>query len=543
MRYILLEKGGRSRGRGRRGRIGRRRRAKRVAEADNAESAAEDGPEKARVQELVREIDGARLVLLGHRRPDLQERERGPGRFLAERAGHPLHPLQQPGHPRAQDHRARSWPSSASWTPRPTTCPSRPSSWGGAVPGSAWRRRTPPLRRGTWTGSCSESRRARTAPLYTAFRRALPGALGPLSSSPSSRAVGYYPLYDLVTQIYRGLRCLRPFPRGGGRPGQAPRGHQGLRRRRAATTSGSSSISRGDGEDGDSDWTIDVPSGDRRRQDHDHPQGQGPRLSRRHPAPVRRIMARPGLLSLSRGEEDGSPRLQDQQAALAEADPELLGALRRGQGAGRGRPAEHALRRADPGRKPSSTSSASRAEETKFPFDLLGDEPFASAEAHAADPARGAGRTSGAPSRRDRAAPPGRSSSRPIRRESLKLRQPSGGARWPTASWPGSNSSRAAGRSGLAAVVRDGSAVRSSKRRSGRRDRPAIWSAASRIRRSRPLFEPRPGRRVFREVDFCDAEGRAFRMDRVVVDPDAVTVVDYKTGADTDAGRRAPGRG
>ncbi len=35
-----------------------------------------------------------------------------------------------------------------------------------------------------------------------------------------------------------------------------------------------------------------------------------------------------------------------------------------------------------------------------------------------------------------------------------------------------------------------------------------------------------------RELTFCDASGRAFRLDRVVVDPDAVHVIDYKTGAE-----------
>lgn len=49
------------------------------------------------------------------------------------------------------------------------------------------------------------------------------------------------------------------------------------------------------------------------------------------------------------------------------------------------------------------------------------------------------------------------------------------------------------------------------------------------------LFDRKPGRRVYRETDFCDGTGRVFRMDRVVVDEDAVTVVDFKTGA--DAGR------
>jgi ATP-dependent helicase/nuclease subunit A len=47
-------------------------------------------------------------------------------------------------------------------------------------------------------------------------------------------------------------------------------------------------------------------------------------------------------------------------------------------------------------------------------------------------------------------------------------------------------------------------------------------------------FEAKPGRRVMIEEEFCDAAGRLFRMDRVIVDEDKVTVLDYKTGGDTD---------
>ena len=43
-------------------------------------------------------------------------------------------------------------------------------------------------------------------------------------------------------------------------------------------------------------------------------------------------------------------------------------------------------------------------------------------------------------------------------------------------------------------------------------------------------FAPAPGRAILTEQEYCDAEGRLFRMDRVVVDPDRVTVIDYKTG-------------
>jgi ATP-dependent exoDNAse (exonuclease V) beta subunit len=48
----------------------------------------------------------------------------------------------------------------------------------------------------------------------------------------------------------------------------------------------------------------------------------------------------------------------------------------------------------------------------------------------------------------------------------------------------------------------------------------------------RSHFEPRAGRTILREQDFAASNGRLYRMDRVIVDPDAVTVVDFKTGHD-----------
>jgi ATP-dependent helicase/nuclease subunit A len=47
-------------------------------------------------------------------------------------------------------------------------------------------------------------------------------------------------------------------------------------------------------------------------------------------------------------------------------------------------------------------------------------------------------------------------------------------------------------------------------------------------------FAPAPGRTILTEQEFCDADGRLRRMDRVVVDPDRVTVIDYKTGPEAE---------
>jgi ATP-dependent exoDNAse (exonuclease V) beta subunit len=45
-----------------------------------------------------------------------------------------------------------------------------------------------------------------------------------------------------------------------------------------------------------------------------------------------------------------------------------------------------------------------------------------------------------------------------------------------------------------------------------------------------PWFVPHPGRRVVCEVDVASASGDLFRIDRLIVDPERVIVVDYKTG-------------
>jgi ATP-dependent helicase/nuclease subunit A len=44
------------------------------------------------------------------------------------------------------------------------------------------------------------------------------------------------------------------------------------------------------------------------------------------------------------------------------------------------------------------------------------------------------------------------------------------------------------------------------------------------------FFRQAPGRKVRREQEYCDGAGRLFRMDRVVIDDDCVTVIDFKTG-------------
>jgi ATP-dependent exoDNAse (exonuclease V) beta subunit len=50
-----------------------------------------------------------------------------------------------------------------------------------------------------------------------------------------------------------------------------------------------------------------------------------------------------------------------------------------------------------------------------------------------------------------------------------------------------------------------------------------------------PYFEPRPGRHVWNEKDVADNAGHLYRIDRLVEDPDGITIIDYKTGSESGA--------
>ena len=41
-----------------------------------------------------------------------------------------------------------------------------------------------------------------------------------------------------------------------------------------------------------------------------------------------------------------------------------------------------------------------------------------------------------------------------------------------------------------------------------------------------------------REQEFSDGEGRLYRMDRVVIDADKITVMDFKTGSDKESAEK-----
>ncbi|HUL43580.1 MAG TPA: UvrD-helicase domain-containing protein [Bacteroidota bacterium] len=61
---------------------------------------------------------------------------------------------------------------------------------------------------------------------------------------------------------------------------------------------------------------------------------------------------------------------------------------------------------------------------------------------------------------------------------------------------------------------------------------PAVATLSKFLRHPeiRPFFEQRGERSVLNEREIVSSRGRLFRVDRLVVDPDAVTIIDFKTG-------------
>ncbi|MEK7845896.1 MAG: 3'-5' exonuclease, partial [Nitrospinota bacterium] len=46
----------------------------------------------------------------------------------------------------------------------------------------------------------------------------------------------------------------------------------------------------------------------------------------------------------------------------------------------------------------------------------------------------------------------------------------------------------------------------------------------------RKWFKKQPNRQILREVEYVDEDGSLYRMDRLVIDPERITVIDFKTG-------------
>ena len=88
---------------------------------------------------------------------------------------------------------------------------------------------------------------------------------------------------------------------------------------------------------------------------------------------------------------------------------------------------------------------------------------------------------------------------------------------------------------GLTAILAAAAARAAREFRESPASLDALSAGLARMIRDTPLrdaFAAAAGRTVLIEQEFCDRYGRLSRMDRVIVDPDRVTVIDFKTGAE-----------
>ena len=370
------------------------------------------------------------------------------------------------------------------------------------------------------------------APVYTIFRRRFKDAWDRLFE-PLFKAVGFYPLYDLVVSIYRAFDLFRRFP-----------GEEAALAKFLETIKNFEGRGRNDlrefldftGAAGGEGWTIDVPS-----------EIDAIKIMTIHKA---KGLGFPVVLLLlygekwiapdfyiDAGEEDdgsGTPgaeggiRVYKINKALAEADDRLkmiYESVKRKDEVNRLNTLYVALTRAEAELYVIGVKSPG----ARFPFDLLG-EPFVSAETK--PPVRRRTKEfQGRPAPAERSAGPFELP--PNLRDSLNYRNRRrgelahrilAGLEFMTGSWE----------EALAAAV---NTVRPADAEAGLY--AEIAETLARNLGGSPIagfFGPRPGRRVMRELTFCDAQGRAFRMDRVVIDPDAVHIIDYKTGADGAGG-------
>jgi ATP-dependent helicase/nuclease subunit A len=396
--------------------------------------------------------------------------------------------------------------------------------------------------RGEWDGFLFDHRGTGDRPLYIAFRDRFPD-LWDRYFEPFFKTVGYYPLYDLVTQIYRTFDVFRLFGEEEAALAKLLETIKNFEGEGRNDLRGFLEVS-GDGDSADSGWTIDVPS-----------DIQAVKIMSIHKA---KGLGFPVVILFVYGEswrapefflaaeEDGVHVLKI-TGGLAEADPGLRSVydgVRDRDLVNQMNTLYVALTRA----QSELYITGVKRPKDKYPFDLLGgavdklveDGTWVRNEAGAASasvpppacPKRG--KPTGPQAEKHRLT--GVFELPPNSREGLNY---SGIRRGEMA------------HAILAEVenTEDGwdETVRTAIRsiRPLEPDVPAweeVGAAIVRYFRDSPvrgLFGKKKGRKVLREASFCGADGRVFRMDRVIIDEDGITVLDYKTGTDPDPVRRA----
>jgi ATP-dependent exoDNAse (exonuclease V) beta subunit len=381
------------------------------------------------------------------------------------------------------------------------------------------------------------NREADRRPLYTAFRTEHP-ALWDRYFEPLFRAVGYYPLYDLITLLYRTFDVFALFPLkesfpGGGTPeGCAEEGAlvKLLEAVKNFEGEGRNDLREfvelaGDDETGAGAWNIDVPA-----------DLNAVRVMSIHKA---KGLGFPVVILLLYGqrwqpppffvlEDEARVRVVKLNERLSNADEQLADAYKDRKD----RDWVNALNTLY------VALTRARAElhiigvkgaRDRYPFDLLG-EPASSAP----EPplvVREASPAEGPAVKRARFRPA--FEPKPDPRDVLTT----------------AHIRRGEAVHALLAEIEFVSGDWASEARNAvarvnpaEPDRPLFEAASEVVARYfdgapvAALFESRPGRSIRNEFEVCDAAGRVLRMDRAIVDAEGITVLDYKTGPAPGAG-------
>jgi len=406
-----------------------------------------------------------------------------------------------------------------------------------------------------------ECRKTRTSPLYVAFRREFP-RLWTAYFEPFFKTAGYAPLYDLVTQTFRAFRLFDLFPDEEAALAkflEAIKDFEGEGRNDLREFLDVAE----DEEADDSGMNIDVPSGIEAVKIMSIHKAKGLEF----PAVVLLLYDekfQPDDFYLH--EKDGRVEVWKLTQALIAADEalkETYDEARLRQNVDRLNALYVALTRAsielhvvgvrrkekdkakdggaaDPpeaGKKPPKAAKKP-AEKSDYPFNILGLEPYAVPE------------TPPAPDIGPRAEPPPAAGT-------LRFALP---AELPGGRGEALNIERIRRGNLVHAILAEHEyfdvgwdrdlAAAADRLRLPESERPVceeIVRTLSGYFEASPLaelFARKPGRGVRREFNVCDGRGQAFRMDRVVLDPDRITVLDFKTGGgDPDPGAKAEREG
>ncbi len=382
------------------------------------------------------------------------------------------------------------------------------------------------------------NREADRRPLYTAFRKEYPG-LWDLYFEPLFRTVGYYPLYDLITLLYRTFDVFALFPPPEGlRTTANPEScaEEGALVKLLEAVKNFEGEGRndlrefvelaGDDETGAGAWTIDVPA------DLD-----AVRVMSIHKA---KGLGFPVVILLLYGqrwqpppffvlEDEARVRVVKLNERLSEADEQLMAAYKDRKD----RDWVNALNTLY------VALTRARAElhiigvkgaRDRYPFDLLGEPAVSAPEpppvVRETPPAEGPAvrRARFRPAFEPKPDPRDVLTTAHIRRGEA-VHALLAGIEFVSGDW-------AAETRGAVARLHPAEP-----------DRPLFEAAGEAVARyfdGAPLatfFASRPGRSIRNEFEVCDPGGRIFRMDRVIVDEDGITILDYKTGPAPSPGR------